>query len=70
MDADGAEVAAVQGIVDFTDPADRLETTATLVGNFDNLAFDHYGPHSAHVLLDVNEMHRMPFEVSQPPAKG
>ena len=67
MDADGA---AVQGIVDFTDPADRLETTATLVVNFDNLTFDHYGPYSAHVLLDGNEMHRMPFEVSQPRAKG
>ena len=67
MDADGA---AVQGIVDFTDPADRLETTATLVVNFDNLNFEHYGPYATHVVLDGNEMHRMPFEVSQPPAKG
>ena len=70
MDADGAETAAVQGIVDFTDTLDRLETTATLVVNFDNLTFNHYGPYAAHVLLDGNEMHRMPFEVSQPPANG
>jgi len=67
MDADRA---AVQGTVDFTDPADRLETTATLVVNFDNLSFENYGPYAAHVLLDANEMHRMPFEVSQPPARG
>ncbi len=70
MDADGSEVAAVQGIVDLVDPVDRLETTATLVVNFDNLNFDHYGSYSAHILLDGNEMHRTAFEVSQPPAKG
>ena len=70
MDADGSEVAAVQGIVDLVDPVDRLETTATLVVNFDNLTFDHYGPYSAHILLDGNEIHRTAFEVSQPPAKG
>lgn len=70
MDADGAETAAIQGIVDLADPVDRLETTATLVVNFDNVTFNHYGPHSAHVLIDGNEMHRMPFEVSAPPAKG
>ena len=65
MDADGAETAAVQGTVDFMDPVDRLETTATLVVNFDNLNFEDYGPYSAHVLLDGNEMHRMGFEVSR-----
>ena len=70
MDADGAETAAVQGNLEFTEPIDRLETTATLVVNFDNLNFEHYGPYSAHVLLDGNEMHRMAFEVSEPPAKG
>ncbi|MDE2768565.1 MAG: hypothetical protein OXO54_05300 [Chloroflexota bacterium] len=70
MDADGAETAAVQGIVDLADPVDRLETTATLVVNFDNLNFDHYGPYATHVLLDANEMHRIPFEVSAPPTEG
>ncbi len=70
MDADGSQIAAVQGDVEFTDPIDRLETTATLVVNFDNLTFDRYGPHSAHLLLDGNEMHRMTFEVSEPPAGG
>ncbi len=70
MDADGAETAAIQGIVDLADPVDQLETTATLVVNFDNLNFESYGPYSAHVLLDGNEMHRMPFEVSQPPANA
>ena len=70
MDADGSEVAAVEGALDFTEPIDRLETTATLVVNFDNLNFERYGPYSAHVLLDGNEMHRMGFEVSEPPAAG
>jgi hypothetical protein len=70
MDADGSEVAAVQGEVEFVDPVERLETTATLVVNFDNLNFNHYGPYSAHILLDGIEMHRIAFEVSQPPAKG
>lgn len=70
MDADGSETAAVQGDVEFAEPVGRLETTATLVVNFDNLTFDHYGPFSAHVLLDGNEMHRMTFEVSEPPASG
>ena len=65
MDADGAETAAVQGNLEFTEPIDRLETTATLVVNFDNLNFEDYGPYSAHVLLDGNEMHRMGFEVSR-----
>ena len=70
MDADGSETAAVQGVLEFTEPISRLETTATLVVNFDNLNFERYGPYSAHVLLDGNEMHRMGFEVFEPPAKG
>lgn len=63
-------VSAAQGVVDFPEPADRLETTATLVVNFHNLTFDHYGPYATPVLLDGNERHRMPFEVAQRPAKG
>ena len=69
IDADGIALQDdISGIVEIKSPIPGVEGTARLHVAIMNLKFLHFGDYALHVVVDNNEMHRIPFEVKQPPS--
>ena len=67
IDADGNSVAEAEGDINLRSPEAGLESTACLVVAFNGLEFSRYGDYSLHLLVEDNEMKRIPFRVVEPP---
>ena len=70
IDGDGGELVSLNGAIEIPEPTAKLETTQTLIINFDDLELKRYGPHSVHILVEGIEMQRMGFNVRKPSPKA
>lgn len=68
IDADGANVIpTLEADVDFQVQEPALEGNLNLVFNLQNLQFEKYGQYAFHLLVQGNEIARVPFSVIAPP---
>lgn len=72
VDADGRDVVdPLSGNLEVAQaPPGTLDTTARLVVGFAGVQFPAYGQYALHVVIQGNEMVRIPMRVAQPPATG
>ena len=68
IDADGVDVIPLlEQPLPFEVKAPAVEAGASLVFNLIGLQFSKYGSYAFHLLLNGNEVTRVPFSVSKPP---
>ncbi len=71
LDADGADVIpAFSADIEVRSPVPGSEATARFNCGLPNVTFEKYGDYAIHILIDGNEMQRIPFAVVSPPSTG
>ena len=70
IDSDGQPVGQTEGLdmpVELQAPPSGTTGKLNIVGNLNGIEFPQYGDYAFHILVDGHEMHRIGFEVAQPP---